>query len=245
VPKRLSLLRGFFVQLATSFVGLAMPPTVGHVAVNARYLRRQGVDDASTAAAIAVSQVVNVVTTIPLLVVLGLLTGAGVSRFHLSLSPTVLGVLGGVAVVVVLLAAVPRSRALVVGWLRPRLAELWPRLLDAVSKPLRMLAGIGGNLLLTFSYVLALIASLQAVGAHPAILATAAVFLAGNTVGSAAPTPGGLGAVEAVLSAGLTATGIPAHEAVPGVLIFRVATFWLPIPAGWISYELLQRSGTL
>jgi uncharacterized membrane protein YbhN (UPF0104 family) len=39
--------------------------------------------------------------------------------------------------------------------------------------------------------------------------------------------------------------GIPAHEAIPAVLVFRVATFWLPIPLGWLSYVALQRSGTL
>jgi uncharacterized membrane protein YbhN (UPF0104 family) len=47
------------------------------------------------------------------------------------------------------------------------------------------------------------------------------------------------------MTAGLTAIGIPTHEAVPAVLLFRVATFWLPIPAGWVSYVILQRKGTL
>jgi uncharacterized membrane protein YbhN (UPF0104 family) len=50
--------------------------------------------------------------------------------------------------------------------------------------------------------------------------------------------------VEAVLIAGLTAMGIPAHEAIPGVLVFRIATFWLPIPSGWLSYQFyLRRKG--
>jgi glycosyltransferase 2 family protein len=98
---------------------------------------------------------------------------------------------------------------------------------------------------LTFSYLVAFIAALHAVGAHPAILPAAVVYLAGNAVGAAAPTPGGIGGVEAVLAAGLTAIGIPAHEAIPAVLLFRIATFWLPIPAGWVSYVLLQRRGIL
>jgi uncharacterized membrane protein YbhN (UPF0104 family) len=29
------------------------------------------------------------------------------------------------------------------------------------------------------------------------------------------------------------------------VLLFRIATFWLPIPAGWVSYILLQRRDIL
>jgi uncharacterized membrane protein YbhN (UPF0104 family) len=29
------------------------------------------------------------------------------------------------------------------------------------------------------------------------------------------------------------------------VLVFRIATFWLPIPVGWISYLMLRRRGIL
>jgi uncharacterized protein (TIRG00374 family) len=64
-------------------------------------------------------------------------------------------------------------------------------------------------------------------------------------VGSATPTPGGIGGVEAVLAAGLTAIGIPAQEAIPAVLLFRMVTFWLPIPIGWVAFEVLQRRGVL
>jgi len=99
--------------------------------------------------------------------------------------------------------------------------------------------------LLTLGYLVAFLGALHALGAHPALLPASIVYLAGNTVGSFAPTPGGLGAIEAVLTAGLTAIGVPAHEAIPAVLIFRIATFWLPIPAGWVSYTVLQRHGTL
>ena len=100
-------------------------------------------------------------------------------------------------------------------------------------------------MLLSIAYLVAMLAALWSVGAHPPILATAVVYLAGNAAGSAAPTPGGIGGVEAVLAAGLTAIGIPAHQAIAAVLIFRTATFWLPIPVGWISYLQLQRRGIL
>lgn len=245
VPKRLSIWRGFFVQLSTAFVGVAMPPTVGHVAVNARYLHREQVDESTIAAAVTMSQVVNIVTTVLLLIVLGVLTGSGFSRFKIAPGGDVLIGLAVIAAVVGIVLAVPRTRAKLVGTVWPHLREVWPRLLEAVSHPLRVTISAGANLLLSAAYLLAFIASLQAVGAHPPILATAVVYLAGNAVGSAAPTPGGLGGVEAVLIAGLTAIGIPAHEAIPAVLIFRLATFWLPILAGWVSYEVLQRRGVL
>jgi uncharacterized membrane protein YbhN (UPF0104 family) len=245
IPQRLSIVRGYFVQLATAFVGVAMPPTVGHVAVNARYLHREKVDEGTIAAAVTVSQLVNIVTTVLLLIVLGVLTGSGLSKFKIAPGADVLIGLAVIAVAVITVLAVPLTRRKVTGAVWPHLRQIGPRLLEAVSQPLRLGIAVGANLLLTVAYSLALIAALRSVGAHPAILATVVVFLAGNAVGAATPTPGGIGGVEAVLAAGLTAIGIPAHEAIPAVLLFRMATFWLPIPAGWVSYLLLQRRGVL
>jgi glycosyltransferase 2 family protein len=53
-----------------------------------------------------------------------------------------------------------------------------------------------------------------------------------------APT---LGGVEAALIAGLTATGVPNELAVPAVLVYRVATFWLPVLPGWLVFTLPTR----
>jgi uncharacterized membrane protein YbhN (UPF0104 family) len=245
VPRRLSIWRGFLVQLSTAFVGLAMPPTVGHVAVNARYLHREQVDEGTIAAAVTMSQIVNVVTTVLLLTVFGLLTGSGLSRFKIAPGDDVLIGLAVIAAAVIVLLAVPQTRGKLAGVVWPHLRGVWPRLLDAVSHPLRLAVSAGANLLLSAAYLVAFIAALRSVGVHPAILAAAVVYLAGNAVGSAAPTPGGLGGVEAVLAAGLAAIGIPAHQAIPAVLVFRIATFWLPIPVGWISYLVLRRRGVL
>jgi glycosyltransferase 2 family protein len=59
------------------------------------------------------------------------------------------------------------------------------------------------------------------------------VTMVGGTLASAAPTPGGVGAVEAALIGGLAAFGMAAAIAVPSVLLYRVLTCWLPVFAGW------------
>jgi glycosyltransferase 2 family protein len=245
VPKRLSMWLGTRVQLAAKYVGVALPPTVGHLAVNGRYLHQEHVDDDDIAAAVALSQIVNVVTTTLLLIVLIILTGSGFS--HLKIAPLEDLVIGGTVIVVVIVAllALPRTRAMLRDAVWPRVRGIWPRLLDAGSHPLRLAISAGANLVLTAAYVLSLVAALWSIGAHPAILAAAIVYLAGNAVGSAALTPGGLLAVEATMTAALTAIGIPYHEALPAVIIFRIATFWLPIPVGWLSYFSLHRRGVL
>jgi uncharacterized membrane protein YbhN (UPF0104 family) len=246
VPSRVSVTKAALVEVSGAFFGLVTPPTVGHVAINARFLHRQGVDGATTASAVGLSQLVNFVTTIAVLVVMTLLAGTGAGSLKIVPSPRLLGVFGGLLLLVIaLVTLVPWTKRLFWDRVWPRVRGAWPQLLEMLSRPLRLVQGIGGNLLLTASYALALVASLIAVGAHPPIIATAAVFMAGNTVGAAAPTPGGLGAVEAVLVAGLTAVGIPAHDAIAGVLLFRLATFWLPILPGWVLFLLLQRRGVL
>ena len=53
-------------------------------------------------------------------------------------------------------------------------------------------------------------------------------------------TPGGLGFVEAGLTGVLTLAGIPASEAVLATLLYRLASYWLPVIAGPIAYGLFR-----
>ena len=43
------------------------------------------------------------------------------------------------------------------------------------------------------------------------------------------------------LVAGLTGVGMQARPAVWAVLLYRLATYWLPIPFGWYSLNRLQK----
>jgi uncharacterized membrane protein YbhN (UPF0104 family) len=51
--------------------------------------------------------------------------------------------------------------------------------------------------------------------------------------------------VEAALTAGLTAAGLPGAVAVSAVLLFRLLTFWLPVPIGWAALSYLERQQVL
>jgi uncharacterized membrane protein YbhN (UPF0104 family) len=62
-------------------------------------------------------------------------------------------------------------------------------------------------------------------------------------IAAAAPSPGGLGAIEAALVAGLTGVGMQAGPAVSAVLLYRLVTYWLPVAPGWLSWRALQRRG--
>jgi uncharacterized protein (TIRG00374 family) len=53
-------------------------------------------------------------------------------------------------------------------------------------------------------------------------------------------TPGGLGVVEATLTATLVGFGVPRQLAILGVISWRLFNFWLPIPAGGLAYLSLH-----
>ena len=49
--------------------------------------------------------------------------------------------------------------------------------------------------------------------------------------------------IEAALVAGLTGVGMQPGPAVSAVLLYRLATYWLPVLPGWLSWRLLQHRG--
>ena len=143
------------------------------------------------------------------------------------------------------LLAVPRIRRMVSKRILPVLKEVGPRLVTVAQRPGKLIEGVGGILLLNLAFIGVLYASVSAFGGHLSIALVAVVYLAGATIGQAAPTPGGLGAVEAALAAGLTAAGLDGGLAVSAVLLFRLVTFWLPTIPGYLSFNWLTKKGAL
>ncbi len=137
--------------------------------------------------------------------------------------------------------AFPAGRRLVQSRVAPVISQVVPRLLDVAQQPAKLTEGIGGALLVTAGNILCLDASVRALGASVSLASVAVVYLTGNAIASVVPTPGGLGAVEAALSAGLTAAGLAGTTAVSAVLLFRTLTFWLPVAVGWVALHYLQR----
>jgi uncharacterized membrane protein YbhN (UPF0104 family) len=244
VLEKLNFRRTLLAQLAGSFVTLVTPAAVGGVALNLRYLNKAKVEPADAAASVGVSQVFAFAMHLTLLVIFAALTGTSHST---SLKPP-----GWVYIALAVLAAAalvglsfPAGRRLVRSRIAPALGQVVPRLLDIAQRPAKLAEGIGGAFVVTAAYILCLAASVRAVGGHVALVGVAIVFLTGSALGSVVPTPGGLGAVEAALSAGLTAAGLPGAAAVSAVLLFRLLTFWLPVPVGWGALSYLQRHDAL
>ncbi|MEW2222320.1 flippase-like domain-containing protein [Streptomyces sp. NPDC006990] len=244
VPEKVSWWRTVQAQVAGSFVKLVAPAAVGGVALNARFLQRSGVRPGHAVASVGASQLFGLGSHITLLMLFGYITGTEHTP-TLSPSRAVIAGLLTAAVLVLIVTAVPALRRFVSNRVRSLFAGVVPRMLDVAQRPQKLLTGVLGMLLLTLAFVMCLDACVRAFGHETSYANLAVVFLTANALGSAAPTPGGLGAVEAALIAALIAFGVPKEVATPAVLLFRLLTLWMPVLPGWLSFTHLTRRGAL
>src|SRR5262245_27577904 len=95
-----------------------------------------------------------------------------------------------------------------------------------------------GNWLLDFA---ALLAALVALDSRPRPSLVLLAYVVAAVLGMIPITPGGLGFVEAGLTATLVLAGVPAGTAAIATLAYRLVSYWLPLPAGLLAYGLYRR----
>ena len=235
-------------RVASSFANRVTGTRRGSLGLAVRFLRRQGVtlDDAL--------QSVGLVTVTGLVVHLLLLTVTsriGISDQTVQLAADPLGqgiALTALALTVLTLAVaalIPSWRAQVTATFLPAIRQAGRGLRAVVDRPRRILQLLVGSVLVTASYGSALVFSAWAVGVEGDFLELALTFLVVTVIAAPAPTPGGLIVVELLLVAGLVLFGVPLGLAIPTVFLYRLLTFWLPVPPGIWAYRSLLRAGRI
>jgi uncharacterized protein (TIRG00374 family) len=86
-----------------------------------------------------------------------------------------------------------------------------------------------------FDYA-ALVAALAALDAHARPSLVLLAYVVAQALAMIPITPGGLGFVDAGLTALLVLIGISPDAALIGTLLYRLASFWLPIPVGLLAW---------
>ena len=229
-------------QGASSFINRVSPANVGGMALNVRYLQKTGVEPSAGVAAVGVNALAGALVHAVLLVIFFGLAGRGLTRaFKLPSSSKLLVILALVAAVIGIVLATRQGRRFAARKLLPGLRSSLASLRRVARSPVKLALLFGGSALVTLAYVGGLVASVEAFGGGASIAKIGAVYMGSSLIAAASPTPGGLGAIEALLVAGLTGIGISPGPAVSAVLTYRLATYWLPVLPGWLSWRLLQR----
>jgi uncharacterized protein (TIRG00374 family) len=243
VPDRLPPWPTFVAQVGASFVNWVTPAKVGGLALGARFMERQGVHAAVAVTGAGINAAAGAVMHTALLAIFVVVVGArGLDGVHAPSARTLGLVVLGILAVSGLVAAVPAGRRLVYRHVIPSLKRAVHGIRELSGRPGKLALLFGGSALVTLCYAFGLVYCVEAFGGGVPVAASIAAYLVGAAIAQVAPTPGGIGAVEAALITGLTAAGLDKEAAVPAVFLFRLITFWLPILPGWLAFHWLQRT---
>jgi uncharacterized membrane protein YbhN (UPF0104 family)/tRNA A-37 threonylcarbamoyl transferase component Bud32 len=243
IPAPVRYIHSLLAAVASSFASAVAPPGVAHVGLNVRFAQRQGLPGPAAVSAAASKEVAIVVVHVVLLLLVAILAGSsGVLAEELEKLPDwrTLGI--GVALLIAVIgvaAALPGVRKVVGTSVLPAVRHSLASLQQLVADPIRMLVMFSGALLLQVGYISALYFSVHALGGDISLVTIALLYLTVGSAATVAPTPGGVGAVEAVLLAALTGVGMAAAPALAAVFLYRLVTFWIPIPIGGLAMRHL------
>jgi undecaprenyl-diphosphatase len=237
-PQPLAVGRTIVVQVAAAFTNRLAPAGLGGMATNIRYLERAGAERPEAITAVGVNSVAGFIVHVIALAVIVPMANVR-SR---GLVPSV-----DLEWAIPLVALSILTASGIVYWglrierIRNSIRKALIGIVSIARRPSRALALFGGAAGVTAFHALALVASVQAFSIHVSVLGVVAVFLAGAAVAAVAPTPGGLGALEAAFVAGLVQIGAPAAPAVAAVLTSRLVTYWAPVLPGAVAFRSLYK----
>jgi glycosyltransferase 2 family protein len=237
----LALLPCVVLQSAIKFINVTVPSSAGRIGMNVRFLQRMGASPGEAVAAGAVDDVSE--TVVQLLIVLFTLPFVDVDTSELELGAPdgrlIAAIIVALVAVVAVVLAVPSLHAKVVPTMRNALSSLW-----VVARTRRKrLELFGGNLAAELLFALTLGAVCRAYGVDLSLAELLFVNTAASTFASLMPVPGGVGAAEAGLTAGLVGLGVDESTALAVALTHRLCTYYLPPLWGYFSLRWLGRKG--
>ena len=239
----LALLPCIVLQSAIKFINLTVPSSAGRIGMNVRFLQRMGAPLPEAVAAGAVDDASETIVQVALflLVIPFVQVDVETSQFN-GVGPNsrlVIAIAVALAISMAVVLAVPKLHARVVPPVRMALSGLWSVARDRQKR----LELFGGNVASELLYALAMGAACLAYGVDLNLAQLVFVNTAASVLSSLIPVPGGIGAAEASLSAGLIAMGVDESTAFAIAITQRICTFYLPPIWGYVSLRWLSRKG--
>jgi uncharacterized membrane protein YbhN (UPF0104 family) len=238
------------MQLATSFLNIALPSAAARMGLNVRFFQRQGVPPGTAVTSGLIDSFIgNVVQAI----LLGaILIFSSVSLDVSGESGQTAGshhVLVVVAVIAVTALVLGLIAAVAIGRIRRVLIERWRAwwpdvraALGPLHSPHKLAQIVGGNLAAELLFAGALALLLAALHSNIGLVQALTVNLAASLLAMFIPIPGGIGVVEGAMIVGLTSFGVDQETAFAGTILYRISTFYLPPIWGWFAMHWLERN---
>jgi uncharacterized protein (TIRG00374 family) len=246
VVRPIALAEATVIMFGQSFLNRFTPMNAGGMAMRIRYLQKGGTDVTVATAAIGLTSAASGVVQVVLFVFFFLWSStdpsAGLSPSGDGLDISLVAVfVGAIAVAVVILALTPRLRRWVVRFLRSTYDKIRADFGELARRPSKMALLFGGQFVAKMSTIVCWYASCMAFDVDLSFAELGALYMLANTVASAVPTPGGVGAIEAALVFVLTGAGVDDATAWAAMLLFRLVNYWFPTIPGYAGLKISER----
>ena len=235
----------YLLQLAQAYVGIAVPTGAARIAMEVRFLQKQGMAAGAALACGAIESLSGFIVEILLIGGLLLFTP---QTLHFDLSAPSLPDWRKILLILVILAvilgvaaiAAPRHRHQLLTWVR-KLLEDGRRAFKGLSSPRRLFLLFGGNLGAILANSIAIGVFAWALGTRVSFSDLIVIFITVSLLAGLLPVPGGIGVVASGITFGLIAAGMPEEPAFAAAALYRVATFYLPPIWGVFAFRWLER----
>ena len=241
----LSFTRTSAVMFGQSFLNRFTPANAGGMAMRVRYLQLNGLDGTVAGATIGLTSAASGVAQAILIVVFLIWGGASdrFSDFEFPDTGVVLIIMVVIGLIVWFVLATTWGRTVLRPWLGDAYGLVSESFGEVLRSPRQLTRLMGGAIFNKLANVIAFWLSVLAFDVDMGFAKAGALYMIANTIGSAVPTPGGVGGVEAALTAALISFGVDNATAAAIVLLFRTLTFWLPTIPGYFFMRYTQRAG--
>jgi uncharacterized protein (TIRG00374 family) len=233
------------VMFGQSYLNRFTPANAGGMAMRVRYLQLNGLDTAVSASAVALTSGASGVAQVVTIIVFLIWGGASdrLSDFDFPDIGTIVVAILVVGLLASLFMITRFGKTVIRPWIATAFSKILESIRDLLTRPSKLAQLFGGALLGKLANVVAFWASMEAFGVDISFPKAGAMYIIATTIGAAVPTPGGVGGVEAALTAALIAYGVDNATAAAIVLFFRTLTFWLPTLPGYGFFRYTQAKG--
>jgi uncharacterized membrane protein YbhN (UPF0104 family) len=237
--KKFNFYRGLLIEFSGMFINRLLPAGIGGIGINYVYLRKRKYSTSRAAAIIAINNIIGLLGHLLLFSVAILFFRSDLPKLKIRYSHNEL-TLYAIAVLAMVMCAIflykRYHNAMLLAF------RSFFELLKAYRhRPIQFGGAFLNSLCLTICNIAALYFCSRAIGLHLSFVVLFLVFTLGILLGTASPTPGGLGATEAGLVVGLVAFNVRANDALALALIYRLISFWLPFLLGGVVFFIIKR----
>jgi uncharacterized membrane protein YbhN (UPF0104 family) len=248
-PQPLALGPVYALKLAMGYIGFAVPAPGARTAVGVRFHQRHGMPAGTALAVEGLDGLAQFCLQVILLIGLLTLTSATLELDFGAAIPDKLILLLVVVLAIVMAAGITLAvrakwRRAIIDWIR-KLAGEALHAARGLHSPRRLALLFGGNLATELLFAFALLLIVRGFGYPVGLAEILFINISVSLLAGVMPVPGGIGVVEGGLAVGLVGAGLTEEAAFAAVLLYRLATFYIPPIWGYFALRWLERNNHL